>query len=235
MTKTALEQPKVVGREAWVAARKDLLKKEKEFNRLRDDLSRQRRELPWEKVDKNYVFEGPSGKQTLADLFQGKSQLIVYHFMLGPGWKEGCPSCSFLADHFDGMIPHLAARDTTFVAISRATLPEIQTFQKRMGWRFPWYSSNQNDFNFDYNVSFKGAKGSPTTYNYAPDTLGSEELPGASVFFKNAAGEVFHTYSTYSRGLDIFLGTYNYLDMTPKGRDEEPGKGMAWIRHHDRY
>ena len=230
-----MAETRVASREEWLAARKALLAQEKALTRQRDEVARLRRELPRVKIDKSYVFDAPGGKRTLAELFGAKHQLIVYHFMLGPGWKEGCPSCSFLADHFDGMLPHLAARDTTFVAISRATLPEIQTFQKRMGWRFPWYSSNQNDFNFDYNVSFKGAKGSPTTYNYAPGTLGSEELPGASVFFKNSAGDVFHTYSTYSRGLDIFLGTYNYLDMTPKGRDEEPGKGMAWIRHHDRY
>jgi len=235
MTKTMLEPSKVVNHEAWVAARKDLLAKEKEFNRLRDDLSRLRRDLPWEKVEKNYVFDTPKGKQSLADLFEGKSQLFVYHFMLGPGWKEGCPSCSYVSDHFDGMLPHLAARDTTLVAISRAPLAEVQAFQKRMGWKFPWASSSANDFNFDYGVSFQGAKGSPVTYNYETTKLGSEELPGASVFYKNPAGDVFHTYSTYSRGLDILIGTYNVLDLLPKGRDEEPSKGMAWVRYHDRY
>jgi predicted dithiol-disulfide oxidoreductase (DUF899 family)/uncharacterized damage-inducible protein DinB len=220
----------------WVKVRKDLLAKEKEFTHLRDDLSRQRRELPWEKVQKNYVFDGPMGKITLAELFDGRSQLIVYHFMFGPGWKEGCPSCSFLADNFDGMRIHLAQRDVSFAVVSRASLPEIAAFQKRMGWHFTWVSSFGSDFNFDYGVSF--ADGKKRSYNY--ETMGefpAEEGPGASVFCKDADGQIFHTYSTYGRGLDILLTTYNYLDLTPKGRDEEGmvPHAMAWVRHHDRY
>src|SRR5262252_6888924 len=230
---------KVVPHAQWVEARKKLLAKEKEFTRLRDELSRSRRALPCERVDKEYVFEGPRGKEKLADLFRGRSQLIVYHFMFGPGWKEGCPSCSFLADTFDGAAVHMAQRDVTFVAISRATLPEIQAFQKRMGWRFKWLSSFGSDFNFDYQVSTgKEEPGkSQVYYNYELTEFPSEERPGLSVFHKNENGETFHTYSTYARGLDILLTAYNFLDMTPKGRGEEGMKphAMAWVRHHDRY
>lgn len=231
-------QGKVVSPAEWVAARKELLKKEKEFTRLRDELSRQRREMPWEKVEKKYVFEGPKGKESLTDLFDGRSQLMVYHFMMGPGWKEGCPSCSFIADHFDGMRVHLAARDITLLAVSRATLPEIEAFKKRMGWGFKWVSSNSSDFNFDYQVSATpGTKADEKVfYNYEMQVFGSEERPGLSVFYKDGAGDVFHTYSTYARGLDILLGAYNFIDMTPKGRNEEGLKhGMAWVRHHDKY
>jgi predicted dithiol-disulfide oxidoreductase (DUF899 family) len=231
------EQPKVVPPSEWLAARRDLLKKEKEFTLLRDELSRQRREMPWEKVEKKYVFDGPKGKQTLADLFDGRSQLIVYHFMFGPGWKEGCPLCSFLGDTFDGIVTHLAQRDVTHTAISRATLPEIEAFKKRMGWRFKWVSSFESDFNYDYRVSFTQeqlAKGS--CYNFGTSGFSGEEAPGLSMFYKNAEGDIFHTYSTYARGLDILLGAYNYLDMTPKGRDEDGlSFSMAWVRHHDRY
>jgi predicted dithiol-disulfide oxidoreductase (DUF899 family) len=235
MTQTESLHPKIANQDEWDTARRELLKREKEFSRLRDELSRRRRELPWVKVEENYVFDGPKGKASLADLFGGKSQLIVYHFMLGPGWKEGCPSCSFISDHIDGMLPHLAARDTALVAISRAKLAEIQAFQARMGWRFPWYSSNDNDFNFDYGVSFRKGD-SEVTYNYQKQKFGGEELPGASVFFKNATGDVFHTYSTYARGLDMLVGTYHFLDLVPKGRDEDSlPHTMAWVRHHDRY
>ncbi len=229
---------KVVPREEWVTARKKLLKKEKEFTRLRDELSRERRELPWEKVEKQYVFEGPDGKETLADLFDGRSQLIIYHFMLGPGWKEGCPSCSFLADSFEGAVVHLAARDVTLLAVSHATLPEIEAFKKRMGWHFKWVSSFGTDFNADYQVSLskEEAGKKKVYYNYEMTEFPSEERPGASVFYQNAAGEVFHTYSTYARGLDILITAYNFLDLTPKGRDEEGlPHSMAWVRHHDRY
>ncbi|HEV7220201.1 MAG: DUF899 domain-containing protein [Terriglobales bacterium] len=231
---------KVVAPAEWVSARKKLLAKEKEFSKLRDDLAQSRHELPWEKVEKNYVFDGPNGKETLADLFNGRSQLIVYHFMFGPGWKEGCPSCSYISDGFDGTLAHLAARDTALAAISRATLPEIEAFKKRMGWKFKWVSSNGSDFNFDYHVSVskeeEAAKGK-VEYNYAMVNFPSEERPGASVFYKNKAGEVFHTYSTYARGLDILIPTYNLLDLTAKGRDEENMQphAMAWVRHHDRY
>jgi predicted dithiol-disulfide oxidoreductase (DUF899 family) len=228
---------KVVTQAEWVAARKEFLKKEKEFTRLRDELSRKRRELPWEKVEKPYVFESAKGSETLADLFDGRSQLIVYHFMFGPGWKEGCPSCSYLADSFDPAALHMAQRDTTLAVVSRATLPEIETFKKRMGWRFKWVSSFGSDFNYDYQVSQnkdEKAKGKDY-YNYEFGEFPSEERPGLSVFFRKD-GEVFHAYSTYARGLDILLPTYNFLDLTPKGRDEDAlPYPMAWVRHHDRY
>jgi predicted dithiol-disulfide oxidoreductase (DUF899 family) len=238
MTQTAGDRtrPKIVGQEAWLAARKELLAKEREFTHLRDELSRKRRELPWEKVEKQYVFEGPSGKETLADLFNGRGQLIIYHFMLGPGWKEGCPSCSYLADGFDSAAVHLAQRDTTLAVISRAPFPEIESFQKRMGWRFHWVSSFRTDFNYDYQVSQKAEeKGTKVYYNYELTEFPSEERPGLSVFSRRD-DEVYHTYSTYARGLDILLTTYNFLDMTAKGRDEdELSHPMSWVRHHDRY
>ncbi len=234
---TEILTPKVVPQAEWRAARTEFLKKEKEFTRLRDELSRKRRELPWEKVEKQYVFEGPNGKQTLADLFDGRSQLIIYHFMLGPGWKEGCPSCSYLADGFDTAAVHMAQRDTTLAVVSRATLPEIEAFKKRMGWRFPWLSSYGTDFNRDYHVTFtkEEVASGEQYYNYTVGKFPSEECPGASVFYKKG-DEVFHTYSAYARGLDILLTTYNFLDLTPKGRDEDDlSFSMAWVRHHDRY
>ena len=240
MTTATIEKTaaKVVSPAEWLTARKQLLAKEKEFTRLRDELSRQRREMPWEKIEKKYVFEGAKGKETLADLFDGRSQLIVYHFMFGPGWKEGCPSCSFLADSFDGATIHLAHRDTTFVVISRATLPEIEAFKKRMGWKFKWVSSNGSDFNYDFRVSFKkqDLPAKKPNYNYETISFSGEEAPGASFFFRKD-GDVFHTHSTYARRLDIMLPTYNWLDMTAKGRDEAGMKphAMAWVRHHDRY
>jgi len=237
ITTSKIERATVVPSAEWVAARKELLRKEKEFTRLRDDLSRQRRALPWERVEKNYVFEGPRGPQTLADLFGGCSQLIVYHFMFGPGWKEGCPSCSYLADGFDGAAVHQAHRDVSFAAISRATFPEIEGFKKRMGWRFPWVSSFGSEFNYDYQVSFAQDKANGKVYyNYEITEFPSEEGPGASVFYKNDASEIFHTYSAYARGLDIMVGTYNWLDIAPKGRDEDGlAFTMAWVRHHDKY
>jgi predicted dithiol-disulfide oxidoreductase (DUF899 family) len=238
-TKTELKQSKVVSHDEWLAARKAHLAKEKEFTRLRDELSRQRRELPSERVEENYAFDGPKGKETLADLFDGRSQLVVYHFMLGPGWEEGCKSCSFLGDHFDGSTIHLANRDVTLVVVSRAPYSEIEAFKKRMGWKFKWVSSFGSDFNFDYHVSFtkeETDKGE-VYYNYGMTKFPAEEAPGLSVFRKDAAtGEVLHTYSSYGRGLDILLGAYNFLDMTPKGRDEESLTfSMAWVRHHDKY
>jgi predicted dithiol-disulfide oxidoreductase (DUF899 family) len=228
---------KVVSPAEWLEARKELLAKEKEFTRLRDELSRQRRELPWEKVEKGYVFEGAHGKLALADLFEGRSQLIIYHFMLGPGWKEGCPSCSYLSDSFDGVTIHLAHRDTSFAVVSRAPLAEIETFKKRMGWRFPWVSSFGSDFNYDYQVSQTADEhaGGEAYYTYTHQKFPSEERPGMSVFFKRG-GEIFHTYSTYARGLDILVPTYNLLDLTAKGRDEDGlPHTMAWVRHHDHY
>jgi predicted dithiol-disulfide oxidoreductase (DUF899 family) len=233
-----MEPHQVVSHDEWIAARKAHLADEKAFTRARDALSRKRRELPWEKVQKNYAFEGPNGKETLAGLFGGKSQLIVYHFMLGPDWEEGCPSCSLLADHFDGSVVHLAQRDVAFVVVSRAPLDKIEKFKRRMGWHFKWVSSFGTDFNFDYQVSAtpeEKAKG-VVNYNYAVTEFPSDERPGTSVFCKNAVGEVFHTYSSYGRGLDLLIGAYNFLDISPKGRDEEGLRyGMAWVRHHDKY
>ena len=228
---------KVVSRDEWLKARIEHLAAEKEFTRRRDELSRQRRELPWERVGKNYVFEGPQGPETLAGLFAGRSQLIIYHFMLGPTWEEGCKSCSFLADHFDGTRIHLAHRDTSFAAVSRAPMPRIQVFQKRMGWDFHWVSSCGNDFNRDYGVSFtKEEIAGEVNYNYHRTRFNSEEAPGLSVFYKDDAGSIFHTYSTYARGLDTLIGTYHFLDLTPKGRDEDGlAFTMAWLRHHDKY
>ena len=229
----------IVTREEWLVARKQYLSKEKEFTRLRDELSRQRRELPWVRVEKRYVFEGPNGKETLADLFDGRSQLIVDHFMLGPGWKEGCVGCSFGADHIGGALVHLEHHDVTLVVVSRAPLPEIEAFKKRMGWRFKWVSSYGSDFNYDYHVSFPKddiAKGK-VYYNCEMRDFQSEELPGTSVFYRDEAGDIFHTYSCYARGGDILLGTYNLLDLTPKGRNETgPNHNLTdWARHHDRY
>lgn len=235
---TELEAPKVTTHAEWLAARMAFLTKEKEFTRLRDELSRQRRELPWEKVEKQYVFDGLKGKETLADLFDGRSQLIVYHFMFVPGWQEGCPGCSHLADHFDGPTMHLANRDTTLVAISRAPLAVIEAFRMRMGWRFHWVSSFSSDFNYDYHVSFaaENRKDGKVNYNYGLSDFPGEELPGLSVFSKDGSGAIYHTYSSYARGLDILLGSYNFLDLTPKGRDEDRlVRPMAWVRHHDKY
>ena len=230
---------KVVSSPEWLQARKAFLADERAFTNQRDELSRKRRELPWVEVEKSYVFDGPRGPMSLEDLFEDRSQLIVYHFMFGPGWKEGCPSCSLLADHFDGMLPHLAARDVSLAVVSRATVEEIAPFRKRMGWRFPWVSSHRNDFNRDFHVSFDPEEraGGTVYYNYGPSAFPGDEAPGASVFHRDAAGRLFHTYSTYARGLDILLGTYNFLDLVPKGRDEEGmvPYPMAWVRHHDRY
>ena len=229
----------VVSQEQWVDARRALLAEEKALTRQRDELARRRRELPWVRVEKQYVFDTPNGKRTLADLFDGRSQLIIYHFMFGPEWKEGCPSCSFLVDHIDGAVPHLAARDVTLTMVSREPLAKIEAFKKRMGWHFKWVSSFGSDFNFDYHASFtpeQRAKGK-VDYNYAMQEFPSEEAPGASVFYKDpASGEIFHTYSVYARGLDPLVGTYTLLDFVPKGRDEDDlGFSMEWLRHHDRY
>jgi predicted dithiol-disulfide oxidoreductase (DUF899 family) len=228
---------KVVSEKAWFAQRKQLLKKEKTFTRQRDELSRQRRALPWVKVEKPYAFDTPHGKETLAELFDGCSQLIVYHFMLGPGWKEGCKSCSFLCDHIDGANMHLAHHDVTLLAVSRAPLPKIEAYKKRMGWRFQWVSSFGSDFNFDYHVSFTEEQMAKDKiyYNYEMTEAGSEEQPGTSVFYKDKSGDIFHTYSSYGRGGDLLIGAYNYLDLTPLGRREGKGEGMDWVRRHDSY
>ena len=228
------KQTEIVSETEWLVARKDLLTREKEFSRQRDALSAARRKLPMVKIEKEYVFEGPNGKETLADLFEGRSQLIVYHFMFGPGWEEGCKSCSYLADHFDGANWH---RDVTLVVISRAPLSELEAYKKRMGWRFKWLSSHGNDFNFDYHVSFtkEDEKKNKIYYNYTEGEFMMDELPGLSVFYKDEDGAIFHTYSTYARGLDILVGTYNFLDLVPKGRDENPDSTMDWVRRHDQY
>ena len=228
----------VVSHEAWIEARKQHLAKEKEFNRLRDQLSAQRRELPWERVDKPYSFEGPHGRETLADLFAGRSQLVVYHFMLGPDWEAGCKGCSFWADNFNGIDVHLAHRDVTMLAISSAPLARINAFRQRMGWSFKWVSSAGCDFNKDYQVTSTPdelEKGD-VYYNYAWTKSSATERPGISVFYRNADGDVFHTYSTYSRGLDMMNCAYHYLDLVPKGRDEAGlGHSMEWVRLHDSY
>jgi predicted dithiol-disulfide oxidoreductase (DUF899 family) len=233
-----MQPHKIVSPAEWLAARKAFLAQEKRFTRDRDELSRLRRELPWVRVEKEYVFDGPNGKETLSDLFAGRSQLIVYHFMFGPEWEQGCPSCSLLADHFDGAAVHLAQRDAMLVAVARAPLPQIESFKRRMGWRFKWVSSNGTDFNHDFHVSFTAdelAKGK-VNHNYDWVEFPKDEAPGLSVFCKNASGEIFHTYSAYARGLDILVGAYNFLDLAPKGRDEDaPPWTMAWVRHHDRY
>lgn len=237
----------IVSREAWVEARKDLLAREKENTRQRDELARQRRALPWVRVDKDYVFDAPvggaspAGKASLADLFGPRSQLLVYHFMFGPDWAEGCPSCSFVSDHLDGAVPHLGARDVSLVMVSRAPLSKIEPFKARMGWRFPWVSSAGSSFNHDFGVHFtdedRAAGGGEVDYNYQRQAFPSAEAPGLSAFYKDpATGEVFHTYSTYGRGLDAMVGTYVLLDLAPKGRDEDGLPfDMGWVRHHDRY
>jgi len=232
-----MNHPEIVSEAEWLVARKDLLAREKEFTHQRDALSAARRQLPMVKIDKEYVFDGPNGKETLADLFDGRSQLIVYHFMFGPDWEEGCKSCSYLADQFDGAIVHLVHRDVSFAAVSRAPLRKIDAFKKRMGWRFKWVSSYGNDFNFDYYVSFtkdEEAKGE-VNYNYETTEFMCDELPGLSVFYKDENDDVFHTYSTYARGLDMLIGTYNLLDLVPKGRDENPDSTMDWVHRHDQY
>jgi predicted dithiol-disulfide oxidoreductase (DUF899 family) len=233
-----MESHRVVSRNQWTEARKALLAKEKEFTRLRDQLSRERRELPWVRVDKEYAFEGASGKKTLTELFEGRGQLIVYHFMFDPSWEEGCPSCSFWADNFSGIIVHLNQRDVSLVAISRAPFAQLAVFQKRMGWSFEWVSSFGTDFNTDYHVSSAPeqlAQGE-VLYNYAARKTSMSELPGISVFCKAPDGTIFHTYSCYARGLDMLNVAYHYLDLVPKGRDEEGlSRPMAWVRYHDAY
>jgi predicted dithiol-disulfide oxidoreductase (DUF899 family) len=234
---STIPKHRVVSQIDWLTARKELLKKEKEATHARDALSAERRELPWAKVEKNYEFDTSEGKKTLADLFNGRSQLVIYHFMFGPDWKEGCPSCSFLSDHMDGAVPHLAARDVTLTMVSRAPLAKIAAFKKRMGWRFNWVSSYGTDFNRDFHVYFttEEAKGK-VDYNYNLQEFPSQEAPGLSVFFKDENGDVFHTYSTYGRGLDPLVGAYVILDMVPKGRDEDHlNFSMEWLRYHDRY
>lgn len=224
----------IVGHEQWVAARKALLAKEKEFTRLREELAAERRALPWERVDKDYIFEAPEGRVRLADLFAGKGQLLVYHFMFGPDYEEGCPSCSYWADNFVGIVPHLAARDTALALVSRAPLARFEPYRKRMGWNLRWVSSAGSDFNFDYGVS-KRPEEKVLPYNYGTIERKFDEHPGISAFIRQD-GAIFHTYSTYARGLDAVNGAYQLLDLTAKGRHEEGlPYPMAWVRRHDRY
>jgi predicted dithiol-disulfide oxidoreductase (DUF899 family) len=225
----------VVSREEWIAERVKLLAREKQLTRLRDEVARERRALPWVRIDKVYRFGTAEGERTLGELFGERRQLLVQHFMFGPGWEEGCPSCSFMADHVDGMNLHLAQRDVTFVAVSRAPLAAIERFRGRMGWKFRWVSSSGSDFNQDFHVSFTAEEPQrQVDYNYAMQPFECEELPGISVFYRDDSGTVFHTYSSYRRGVEAMMGTYTLLDLTPKGRDEADG-AMAWVRHHDRY
>jgi predicted dithiol-disulfide oxidoreductase (DUF899 family) len=231
-------QHPVVPRDEWIAARKELLIKEKEMTRSRDRLNAERRALPWVKIDKEYVFDGPDGKETLADLFAGRNQLIVKHFMFGPGWKEGCVGCSFEVDHTEAALVHLEHHDVSYVVVSRAPFAEIEPFRKRMGWCLKWVSSYGSDFNYDFHVSFTEdeiARGE-AYYNYDIRKIPIDELSGRSVFYKDEAGEIFHTYSAYARGGENFLGTYHFLDITPRGRDETINGNLTdWVRHHDRY
>jgi predicted dithiol-disulfide oxidoreductase (DUF899 family) len=233
-----MQHHNIVSRAEWLVARKQLLQKEKEFTRLRDQLSAERRGLPWVRVEKPYVFDGPNGKQTLADLFDGRSQLVVKHFMFGPDWTDGCVGCSFEVDHIEGALVHLEHHDVSYVVVSRAPLEKIEAFKRRMGWRFKWVSSYGSDFNYDFHVSFTPeeiAKGE-AYYNYELRDVGIDEMSGRSVFYREAAGDIFHTYSSYARGGEMFLGSYAVLDIMPKGRDETVNGNLTdWVRHHDRY
>ena len=238
MNTTALPPPRIVSPDEWRAARRKLLAREKQLSRELDELHAERRRLPWTKVEKPYAFDTPAGRKNLADLFDGRSQLFVYHFMLGPDWDQGCKHCSFVADHFEGPMKHLVHHDVSFLAVSRAPLANIEAFKRRMGWKFAWVSSHDNDFNYDFHVSFRPEEMAPgkAYYNYTimEETPPVEELPGASVFVRGEDGAVYHTYSAYARGLDVLLGAHHMLDFTPKGRDEREGP-MDWVRHHDRY
>ena len=225
----------IVSDEQWREARLALLAKEKAFSRERDALAAERMKMPWRRIPQDYAFDTPDGERTLAHLFGDASQLIVYHFMLAPGWPQGCKNCSLIADHYDPLVLHLGARDARLVTISRAPLGEIEAYQKRMGWSFPWVSSHGTSFNQDFGVTITQAQ-EDAEYNYRPvQKPGDYELPGLSIFARDESGEVFHTYSVYARGLEDFLGIYRFLDVLPKGRDENPGEGMGWVRHNDSY
>lgn len=233
---SSLKSHRVVSHKEWLAARTAFLAKEKEFTKLRDELSQQRRELPWEAVTKTYVFDGPNGKQTLPELFDGRSQLIVYHFMFDPSWDEGCKHCSFWADNFNPNIAHINHRDATMIAVSHAPYGKLAAYEKRMGWNFKWVSSYENDFNFDYHVSFTPEElaKKEAFYNFKMQDPGSSEREGVSIFCKDEKGSVFHTYSAYARGIDLLNTAYNYIDLAPKGRDEG-GRNQYWVRRHDEY
>lgn len=234
-----MTQPNETSREEWLAARRALLEKEKAHTRLKDEITQERQALPWVRIDKNYMFETEAGEASFADLFQGRSQLIVYHFMFGPAWENGCKSCSFWADSFNGLAPHLAAKDIAFTAVSSAPMVMLAPFKKRMGWDFDWVSSSPSTFNADFNVGFDQNRtdDAPLMYNFREiETSPMDEMHGTSVFARNEAGAIFHTYSTYGRGLDITNTAYSYIDMTPHGRDEPAeGNPMGWVKHHDAY
>jgi len=233
-----MSAPKIVEREEWLAARRAHLAREKEFTRLRDELSAERRDLPWVAVDEEYVFEGPQGRRTLSDLFDGRQQLIVYHFMYGPDWEEGCPSCSFWADGYDGFVSHLNHRDISLAVISNAPVDELEAYRRRMGWSFEWLSAMGTNFNSDYHVSFspEELEGGEVTYNFGKTSFPSSEAPGLSVFYRDDEGRIFHTYSCYSRGLDMLNAAYHHMDLVPKGRDEgDLPYPMAWVKRHDQY
>ncbi|WP_373681874.1 DUF899 domain-containing protein [Paraburkholderia caballeronis] len=236
MEEPTMESHRIVSKDEWLAARKALLADEKAFTHARDALVAKRQALPWVKLDRTYTFDTPDGRRTLADLFDGRSQLIVYHFMLGPDWDEGCTGCSFVSDHIDGALPHLLHHDVSYVAVSRAPLAKIDAFRTRMGWRFPWVSSNGSDFNFDFHVSFSDADKArgKVDYNYEERDYMIDELPGVSAFYRGDDGAVYHTYSTYARGGEMLIGTYALLELTAKGRNEA-GDMREWMRHHDRY
>ena len=237
-TRKGVGKHRVVSHKAWIEARRKFLAKEKKFTRLRDELARQRRALPWERVDKEYVFDGPKGRETLPELFNGRSQLVVYHFMFAPDWDEGCKHCSFWADNFNGLGIHLNHRDVSFVAISRAPLEKLEAFKKRMGWSFKWVSSGQNDFNYDYQASFthQEVESGAAFYNYSKLDVGVSDREGVSVFYRDPSGAVFHTYSSYARGIDMLNTAYHYLDLAPKGRDEDGLEfTQSWVRYHDKY
>lgn len=228
----------VVSRDEWLAARIELLRKEKEFTRLRDELSAERRALPWVRVEKDYVFDGPDGKVTLADLFDGRSQLVVKHFMFGPDWSEGCVGCSFELDNTIGALQHITHHDVSYAVVSRAPLAKTEPFRRRMGWNVKWVSSHDNDFNFDFNVSFTPEQivSGETYYNYRSGARVVDEMSGRSVFYKDENGQIYHTYSSFARGGELFLTSYAFLDITPKGRDETINGNLTdWVRHHDRY
>jgi predicted dithiol-disulfide oxidoreductase (DUF899 family) len=231
-------QNRVVSRDEWLAARTELLRKEKELTRLRDQLSAERQALPWVKIEKTYEFDGPDGKLTLADLFDGRSQLVVKHFMFGPDWEQGCVGCSFGLDNIVGALVHLEHHDISYVLVSRAPLEKLEAFRRRMGWPVKWVSSNGSDFNFDFHVSFTEAElaNGEAVYNFANTRIGIDEMPGTSVFYRDEAGGVFHTYSAYARGAEMFAGIFGYLDVMPKGRNETINGNLTdWVRHHDRY
>ena len=228
-------QHAVVSRDEWLSARRRLLKAEKELTRSRDEVTRKRLALPWVRMDKEYVFDTLEGPRTLPELFERRSQLLLQHFMFAPGWEQGCPSCSYMADHTDGMNLHLAHHDVAMVAVSRAPLADIERYRQRMGWKFRWVSSNGNSFNFDFRVSFtpEEVASGHIDYNFGEWQETGEEWPGVSAFYKDEAGDVFHTYSTFGRGVEVMMGTYAMLDLMPKGRNED--QGMEWVRRHDRY